>query len=419
MREALEPGAAARLFEPFPAPLARALERALADALADGPDAAGDPHAGYPWRAANARWLALHQKIAATARDARQAASGALEGTTRAAAPAPANAVRSPAPEAAAAQEPPRAVDVCIPYYNLGAYLPALLEALDQQTTQDFNLFVVNDGSPDPRAVAVFERMAAAYARHAHWRFVTTTNQGVCAARNLAASLGTAEYLSFVDADNLPLPTMIERFLASIRQSGDDVLTCYLYAVEREGDFKPGLDLRRAPLAHYLPVGNCLPLGVFTNPFGDINCIMRRAAFEAVGGFTTDVTNAINHEDRELLTRLAFGGYRLDVIPEFLCYYRQRASSRLRTTNQYLNDARVMRVYLEHLRQAGQPELAPLAPFALGLLHGDDPYGAPPADTNWLHFLTFEVSAVTLARALARRLRHHLRARLNRTHQPR
>ena len=41
------------------------------------------------------------------------------------------------------------ALDVCVTHYNLGAYLPYLLESLDLQTNQDFELYVVDDGSTD------------------------------------------------------------------------------------------------------------------------------------------------------------------------------------------------------------------------------------------------------------------------------
>src|SRR5579859_1086308 len=212
--EVLGEGATDQLFEPFRAPLARAMERWLLD----GPR--GSEQLGrYAWREANERWLALHQEIAAWA------LGKSAQGPEHAAMIDSAPAEAAPGPVA-------RAVDVCIPYYNLGAYLPTVLEALARQSCQDFNVFVVNDGSTDTDAEAVFARMRYAYADRANWRFVTTANQGVCATRNLAASLGTAEYVCFVDADNIPVPTMIERFVQSIRQSGDDCLTCYQYTFE-------------------------------------------------------------------------------------------------------------------------------------------------------------------------------------------
>jgi GT2 family glycosyltransferase/SAM-dependent methyltransferase len=249
---------------------------------------------------------------------------------------------------------------MCIPYYNLGAYLPDLLTSLARQTTQDFNVFVVNDGSTDPKSIDVFEEMKREYKAYQNWAFVSTKNQGVCEARNLAASLGNAEYICFADSDNIAAPNMVERFLEGIRRSGDDCLACYMH-IFKEGELASNSSGFPYPASfHYIPYGNFPVLGMMQNPFGDGNCIMRRSAFEAMGGFTTDFPHEINHEDRELLTRLSLTGYKLDIIPEFLLYYRERRDSRLRTTDMYLNEMRVLRHYQERLREVGLEDVAPL-----------------------------------------------------------
>jgi glycosyltransferase involved in cell wall biosynthesis len=342
-----------QLFEPYLVPMINKLEERL---LAGPQDAA--QLGTYDWKKANRGWLAFHEEVceyvcALRSEHERRAAS----------APIATNTPRNQ-----------KTVDVCIPYYNLGAYLPYLLESIAQQTTQDFNLFIINDGSTDPKSVAVFEQMSQKYAQE-HWNFISIENQGVCAARNLAASLGSAEYICFVDADNIAVPHMIERFTESIRRSGDDCLGCYMYLFEGEGRQYSASGLQHPAVFHYVPIGNCLTMGILDNPFGDVNCIIRRSTFEALGGFTEDVSRYINHEDRELLTRLALAGYKLDIIPEFLLFYRQRKDSRLRTTDPYLNHARVLRHYEEKLRQVGLEELAALV---LGF-HSRSQGAVPPA----------------------------------------
>ncbi len=268
-------------------------------------------------------------------------------------------------------------------------------------------MFVVNDGSTDPKSIAVFEDMKQKYQAHQNWVFVTTKNQGVCEARNLAASLGDAEYICFADSDNIAAPNMVERFLDGICQSGDDCLTCYMHIFQDEKLALKPSGFPHPATFHYIPYGNFPVLGILHNPFGDVNCIMRRSAFEAMGGFTTDFPHEINHEDRELLTRLSLTGHKLDVIPEFLLYYRERDDSRLRTTDAFLNDTRVVRHYQERLREVG---LAELTPLVIGLHHRVRAgYGIPASDNLWT--LVYHVSGFSLLKALGVKVRNQIARR--------
>jgi hypothetical protein len=124
----------------------------------------------------------------------------------------------------------------------------------------------------------------------------------------------------------------------------------------KKGQFK----IMRPPVLLYHPIGNYPPLGLMINTYGDLNCIMRRSAFEAIGGFSMDHPKYVNKEDQELLTMLSLEGYKMDVIPEYLFFYRYRADSRLRSTEEFQNDARVLRVYEEKLRPLGLEDIAPL-----------------------------------------------------------
>ncbi|MDQ2713369.1 MAG: glycosyltransferase [Chloroflexota bacterium] len=298
----------------------------------------------YDWQAANQRWLAFHEQVCDHARTLQQTQAQQI----------PTTAVTATTPGTK------KSVDVCITYYNLGAYFPYLLESLAQQTTQDFNVIIINDGSTEAASIAVFEQVRQQYERE-NWQFVSTGNQGLSAARNLAVSLGSAEYLCFMDADNIAAPSMIERFIAAIRHSGDDCLTCYMEVFEGEGRHCTANSLLKPLPSRFISVGNYLALGVIDNPFGDVNCIIRRSVFEALDGFTTDLSPLITSEDRELFTRLSMAGYTLDVIPDLLYSYRYRKDSMLRTSDPFLNDSRVIRHYEEKLRPLGLEDLAALA----------------------------------------------------------
>jgi len=330
--EILKESGSHQVFEP----LVKPLTAKLYDWLTHGPRSAAQL-GSYDWHTANQRWLDFHETVCQHALNVKSA-------------PRPTTSVSK------------SKVDVCIPFYNLGRYLPYCLESLTQQTVTDFNVYVVNDGSTDAESQEVFEAMKQKY-RQAGWYFADQENQGVCAARNNAAAMGNSQYMMFVDADNYAAPFMVERFRDYIEASQDDVLTCWMYVFK--GEFAPyiGAGIAKTLIpAHYLyiPVGNDPVSSLLLNAYGDVNAIMRREAFEAIQGFTMDYPKHVNREDQELLTRFSLEGYKVDIIPEYLFYYRYRDDSRLRSTELYLNDMRVLHAYQDKLHRFGMASLAPL-----------------------------------------------------------
>jgi GT2 family glycosyltransferase len=247
-------------------------------------------------------------------------------------------------------------VDICVPYYNAGQYLPYLLRSLAEQTVHTFTVYVVNDGSTEQSAIETFSQLEREYADR-RWKFITTEHQGASSARNLAASLGTGQYISFMDAEDAALPHMVERLAESMEVSADDVLTCYAYVFDGDGPpFVGGVPR--------LPIGNCPEATIFGNPFGGFPGIMRREVFERSGGFTPTSDAYIGSEDVELLTRLALQGYAIDVIPEFLFFSRHGANSRSQIVDDDPTTRRVLHVLEATLRPTG---LAGIASLATGL----------------------------------------------------
>jgi len=415
--------------------------------LMAGPKPAAELHA-YQWQTANERWLTLHERVCRSRREATvtptHLAVPVLQPHTQTQAIATAVDTRDDVHHGHGAVSErndvaggnglsgelnsefvsqkelaalpttigsARSVDVCVTYYNLCSYLPYLLESLARQTSQDFSLFVVDDGSTDSSSIHTFEQMRLMYQRP-HWHFVTIENSGLSAARNQAAALGQAEYLMFVDADNVAPPQMVERFLSAMRISGDDCLTSYLLQFDREGWADSYI---HSPLYLYAPAGNSSLLGLIANEFGDANCIVRRSVFETIGGFSTDLHKSLTGEDWEFFARLSLAGSRLDFIPEFLSYYRFRDNSLIRSTEMYLNYMRVLRVYEERFGTAGVPGLARYVAGAYNQVLGQQ--GAAPGGTG-LWNLVYYTSGYELLKALRMKMRNQIARRFGRPLKP-
>jgi O-antigen biosynthesis protein len=320
-----------QLFDPHP----HALAAKIADMLESG-TRTPDQLSHYDHTAANERWLSFHRKVVETTKQRRG----------------------KPRPIAAPANVTQHSADVILPTYNNSRYLPLALAAMERQTSQDFSVIVLDDGSYDPEAVAVFDQMRAKYTPRG-WTFISQTNQFADAARNNAAKHSTAEFLIFFDSDDVPALNLVERFLEAIRLSGDDCLISSSYYFEGEGmpfDLNTG-KVTVPPFVLHKPLGSSL-VAAIADPvaLGSPVMIIRRSVFEEIGGYRE--WHGVIHEEWELQAKLALAGYRVDVLPDFLQFYRRVPGTLSTRTNRYLDRLRLAQAYEEYLQKIGLGTLA-------------------------------------------------------------
>jgi glycosyltransferase involved in cell wall biosynthesis len=105
------------------------------------------------------------------------------------------------------------AVSVVIPAYNCAAYIAEALESVFAQTFEDFEVLVVNDGSPDTEDL---ERALAPY--RGRVVYLRQKNRGVSAARNTGIRAARAPLVAFLDADDLWEPFYLEDQTGAMRE---------------------------------------------------------------------------------------------------------------------------------------------------------------------------------------------------------
>ncbi len=102
---------------------------------------------------------------------------------------------------------------VLIPAYKVEAYIAQTLRSVYCQTVQDFEIVVVNDGSPDGTLQVLQEQTDP------RLRIVNQENGGECVARNRAVAEARGRYLAFLDSDDAWLPDHLERALRFFEQN--------------------------------------------------------------------------------------------------------------------------------------------------------------------------------------------------------
>jgi CDP-glycerol glycerophosphotransferase len=109
-------------------------------------------------------------------------------------------------------------VSVVVPIYNVAAYLHACLDSVARQTMADLEVVMVDDGSTD-ESPDIAEDYAA---RDARFRLVRQANAGLSAARNTGVVHASAEFLAFLDSDDVLPRHTYEVLLGALDETGSD-----------------------------------------------------------------------------------------------------------------------------------------------------------------------------------------------------
>ena len=110
-------------------------------------------------------------------------------------------------------------ISVIVPVYKAEAFLEACVESILNQTCRDFELILVEDGSPD-RCGEICDRLAE---KDARIKVIHKENEGVSIARNTGIAHARGDYLAFVDSDDTIDEGFLEAGICGIQSSGADL----------------------------------------------------------------------------------------------------------------------------------------------------------------------------------------------------
>eukprot|EP01006_Ploeotia_vitrea_P027234 TRINITY_DN60085_c0_g1_i1.p1 TRINITY_DN60085_c0_g1~~TRINITY_DN60085_c0_g1_i1.p1 ORF type:complete len:377 (-),score=206.04 TRINITY_DN60085_c0_g1_i1:428-1459(-) len=250
-------------------------------------------------------------------------------------------------------------VTVIVIHHERGMLLLKTMEALLRQEYVNFEIVMVDDGSVKPEALRVVDQVERFFADNAQrtvagdankqrllptFRLVRQANKYPGAARNLGAQHARGEYILFLDDDDIPRPYWLSTFARVAVRTGADVVTSMFDFFH--GD---GVPLETdSPSLRWLSVGAAPDLGLWHNVYGAYSALVRRSAFLQIGGFSEEYGTTF--EDYEFFSNAVLKGFRLELVPEPLLWYRQNSGKHLmKDTNRYLNRMRALRPYLKKM----------------------------------------------------------------------
>jgi glycosyltransferase involved in cell wall biosynthesis len=210
-------------------------------------------------------------------------------------------------------------ISIVIPAYNVAAFIAETLESVFAQSFTDFEVIIVNDGSPDTEE---FERAIQPYRERIC--YLKQENRGASAARNTGLRAAGGELIAFLDADDLWLPNYLAEQLKFISEYGCD-LACADALI-----FGVSADAGQSYMDSLMPAAP--PEGLVTflelvnadRSLITSGVVVRRDLVLEVGLFDEALRNA---QDFDLWLRLARHGARLAYQRKVLLSYRSRPNS--------------------------------------------------------------------------------------------
>lgn len=187
-------------------------------------------------------------------------------------------------------------ISVVIPAYNAAAYIGPTLDSVFAQTFTDFEVIVVNDGSPD---TAALESALAPY--RSKIRYIRQENRGPSGARNAAIKDARGRYVAFLDSDDVWLPQHLARQVEML-QADSSLGLVYSNAVHIEDGRAVGVAFDNTPQS--LPVDFDALLEERATVNTSSTVASRRAIMEA-GLFDEQMRRC---EDFDLWLRMAYSG---------------------------------------------------------------------------------------------------------------
>lgn len=209
----------------------------------------------------------------------------------------------------------PGLVSIVIPTFNDRDWICDAVDSALAQSYEKCEVIVVDDGSTDGTEALLRSRYRGRI------RYLHQPNRGLGAARNTGLAMASGEYVQFLDADDILLPSKVA---THVRALEDDSRYSVVYS---DFEFVDGSDITARTPSGFTPrycSGNVLKNLLEDNFVVVHAALSRRADVQSVHGFDESLHAC---EDYDLWMRLAAAERLFLFTPEVLVLYRRRTGS--------------------------------------------------------------------------------------------
>lgn len=222
-------------------------------------------------------------------------------------------------------------VSIVIPVYNCAEYIGECIDSVAEQTYDNIEIIVVNDGSKDGSENIIKDKKK----KYRNILYYKQRNKGVSAARNLGINKARGEYITFVDGDDLVGKYLVERLVNQITCTHPE---CIIVSkpTQKINEFEECALGYKKPVVKSISSDQALikllyPYGIDNGPCAKLypTVLLKKNLFNI------DLSIA---EDLELNYRLIKSSKIIKVLNEKLYFYRPNPKSAM---NQEFNEKRL------------------------------------------------------------------------------
>lgn len=202
-------------------------------------------------------------------------------------------------------------VSIVIPCFNLGQYLEDAIESVESQTSKDWELIVVDDGSTEASTVEAIEKIE----KEKVHKVIRQKNSGLAGAKNTGIKHAKGKYIVCLDADDMLAPDYLKKTTKKIEKSSQDV--AFVSTWLQEFGVRKNIWKSSEYNTEDILVNNVVHAA----------SLFKKSIWEEVGGFKK--MDIGGYEDWDFWLSIIEKDYKWEVIKEPLFYYRIREGSML------------------------------------------------------------------------------------------
>lgn len=214
-------------------------------------------------------------------------------------------------------------ISVIVPVYKVEAFLRPCVDSILAQTFSDFELILVDDGSPD-NCGAICDEYAK---RDSRVRVIHQQNGGLSAARNAGIDWcfanSNSQWLTFIDSDDIIHPQMLERMMECVFDHDADICVCDKKAFLDELEINPIKETEKSAVVLSRQEA-CMRLYDRDGVKFAIACgkIYKKCLFQSLR-----YPVGMQHEDEATTYKALYSAEKIVEIYDHLYFYRQNPNS--------------------------------------------------------------------------------------------
>lgn len=209
-------------------------------------------------------------------------------------------------------------ISVIVPCFKQAHYLNDTLASVQNQTFQDWECIIVNDGSPDHT-----EEIALLWCeKDDRFKYHYKANGGLPAARNTGIFMSKGMYILPLDSDDMLHPDYMSETVRVLDNNLElGIVSCFRFFFSEN---------KENILSIHKTKGTSVNDLLFENQLMP-SSMYRKQCWDQVGGYDEKMIKG--YEDWEYWISITKLGWEFEIIPKPLFYYRKSKSSMLMTTN--------------------------------------------------------------------------------------